>query len=746
MFFRMRTFSIVARSAKFVFGAAGVFLFAAAFAQSNVNVRIMAANLNGNTQSYQPFALRIFQGTLPDVVAIQEFNYTSTNHLGTNTPAAFREMIDTAFGTSFVYYREPYTANGNIPNGIISRWPITASGSWNDTVQTQPNRGFAWAQIQLPGTNPLYIVSVHLLTSSAANRSSEATNLKNLIQANFPPNAWIVVAGDFNTGSRTESTTMQTFASYLNDFPVPVDNNGNSNTSANRNNPHDYVLVSSSLTNFETATVFPSHSFPNGLVFDSTVYTPLSDVSPVQFSDSTNAQHMAVMKDFSLTAGPATNPPVILVQPQGKTNAVGVNLTFAVTATGSGTLNYQWLFNGGNIFGATTNPFVLINAQLTNNGNYSVVVTNLFGSVTSSVTALLVTNAPPSITSQPQGLTVLAGQGATFSVSATGTPPLNYQWLFNGTNISGATTNPFSISNVQTVNAGNYSVTVTNFSGSVTSAAASLAIVLTNPTVFAQWNFNSAVNDTNTGTGATTPSIGNGTASAIGGVVASFVGGDSVMDPVGTNDNTAWTTTTYPASSAGNKTAGVQFAVSTAGKQNIAVSWSQRSSNTGGKYFRLEYSTNSGTSYFDYSTPAVVGVSFSAFTNNLASAPGVNNNSNFVFRIVAEFESTAIGSANANYVAAGTSYAPSGTTRYDMVTVSGTSFVSGSAATLTPLTFTNGVFSLGVTGAVTANYVIQTSTNLNPANWLPVFTNASPFSYGESNLLAPQKFYRAVAQ
>jgi len=722
----------------------GILLPPPVSAQTNFNLRIVAANLNGDAQSYQPFALRILQGTKADVVCIQEFNYSN------NAASDFGVLVGSCFGTNFSYYREPYTSSGDIPNGIISRWPIVASGSWTDTVQSQPNRGFAWAQIQLPGTNYLYAVSVHLLTTSAANRSSEATNLKALIQSNFPPNAFTVVAGDFNTGSRTESTTMQTFDSYLNDFPVPVDNVGNSDTSENRDSPHDYVLPSSSLTNFETATVFPSHSFPNGLVFDSTVYTPLSDVSPVQFSDSTNAQHMAVMKDFSLAAGPATNPPVITVQPQGQTNAAGATISFSVTATGSGTLNYQWLFNSTNIPGATSNPFSIPNAQLTNNGSYSVIITNSFGSVTSSAVALLVTNAPPAITSQPQTQSVLAGQTATFNASATGTLPLNYQWLLNGTNISGATTNPFSIANVQTTNAGNYSVIITNLSGSVTSSAAALTVVLTNPAVFAQWNFNSISPDGNVGTGTTTPSIGSGTASLAGGTTQTFSTGDTNLDPAGSTDNSAWSTTTYPASTANNKTAGVQFAVSTMGKQNIAISWSQQSSKTGGKYFRLQYSTNSGTSFTDFTTPATLtlGTNFYAFTNSLATAPGVNNNANFVFRIVGEFESTAIGSANANYVAAQptSSYATSGTTRFDMVTVSGTSIVSGSAATITPLAFGNGVFSLGVTGTVTAGYVVQISTNLGSTNWLPVFTNASPFTFTESNLLAPQKFYRAVAQ
>ncbi|MEO7299910.1 MAG: hypothetical protein ABI042_15185, partial [Verrucomicrobiota bacterium] len=79
---------------------------------TNTTIRVMAANLNGNIQSYQPFALRIFQGLKPDVVAIQEFNYSN------NTSNDFRSMLDTAFGTNFVYFRENYTANGNIPNGI----------------------------------------------------------------------------------------------------------------------------------------------------------------------------------------------------------------------------------------------------------------------------------------------------------------------------------------------------------------------------------------------------------------------------------------------------------------------------------------------------------------------------------------------------------------------------------------------------------------------------------------------------
>jgi len=330
--------------------AAGVCCLCAitASAQSNVVVSVMAANLtSGNNQSYLMPGLDIFAGLKPDVVAIQEFNYTSTTTNGVNTPAAFREMIDTAFGTNFVYFREPYTANGDIPNGIISRYPILASGSWVDTQVA--NRGFAWAQIAVPGTNNLYIVSVHLLTTSAGNRATEASNLTTLIQANFPSNAWIIVAGDFNTDSRTEAAII-TFAAIVSDTPIPVDNLGNSDTSINRDHPHDYVLESYTMTNIFTSVVLPSNTFSNGLVFDSRVYTPLSDVPPVQLGDSgaDGMQHMPVVKDFLVPVALASGA-LLSVSPADGLTSVGpvsgpfspTNQTYTIVNAGDSNLTWS---------------------------------------------------------------------------------------------------------------------------------------------------------------------------------------------------------------------------------------------------------------------------------------------------------------------------------------------------------------------------------------------------------------------
>ena len=144
----------------------------------------------------------------------------------------------------------------------------------------------------------------------------------------------------------------------------------------------------------------------------------------------------------------------------------------------NGTVN-----NGPTISGATTNVLTIINAQTTNSGNYTVIVTNIAGSVTSSNAVLTVTNIPPKITVQPTSQTNGVGTTVTLAVTATGTAPLSYQWQVSGTNlvnvwadISGATSNVLTIRTVQTNNSGNYTVVVTNIAGSVTSSVAILTV------------------------------------------------------------------------------------------------------------------------------------------------------------------------------------------------------------------------------------------------------------------------------
>src|SRR4029077_15954295 len=110
---------------------------------------------------------------------------------------------------------------------------------------------------------------------------------------------------------------------------------------------------------------------------------------------------------------------------------------------------------------------------------FAVVVTNAAGTVTSSVATLTVNAAPvaPSITTQPPSQTATAGQTASFSVAATGTAPLSYQWRKNSVAISGATssTNP-TPAPTSSDSGAQFTVLVTNTAGSVSSNAATLTV------------------------------------------------------------------------------------------------------------------------------------------------------------------------------------------------------------------------------------------------------------------------------
>src|SRR5262249_33641526 len=159
-----------------------------------------------------------------------------------------------------------------------------------------------------------------------------------------------------------------------------------------------------------------------------------------------------------------------------RTIGAGQNTNFRIRGVGSFPLAYQWRKEGVAIAGATSSVMPLLNVQPSDAGNYSVVISNAFGIVTSSIASLTVTATPPVIESQPASQEIAPGNTATFTVSVVGAQPFAYQWQWFSTNLPGATEASLVITNAQFTNSGPYRVAITNAFGFALSSNANLTV------------------------------------------------------------------------------------------------------------------------------------------------------------------------------------------------------------------------------------------------------------------------------
>jgi hypothetical protein len=193
-----------------------------------------------------------------------------------------------------------------------------------------------------------------------------------------------------------------------------------------------------------------------------------------------NAAGSATSNAATLTVDTVVAP-AIGTQPAAVGVTAGSPATFTVVATGSGPLAYQWRRNGADITGATGASYTLAAPALADNGAlFSVRVSNAGGDVISANALLTVTAAivAPAIATQPANQTVNAGQTATFSVVATGSAPLAYQWRRNGTDIAGATAASYTTpATVDADNGARFSVVVSNAASTVATSSDALLSV-----------------------------------------------------------------------------------------------------------------------------------------------------------------------------------------------------------------------------------------------------------------------------
>jgi len=175
------------------------------------------------------------------------------------------------------------------------------------------------------------------------------------------------------------------------------------------------------------------------------------------------------------SSGKCALAPVIAVEPRNQTVLAGANAMFSVSPAGLPPTSFQWTFDGTNIAGATSATLLLTNVQFEQGGTYSVAMSNSVG-YGMSAPATLTVLSPPQILSQPASAVGYFGESIALQVQAEGTPPLTYQWFFDGLPIPWATNAFLSLSNLQFTDAGAYSVQITNLYGSVVSGSAALII------------------------------------------------------------------------------------------------------------------------------------------------------------------------------------------------------------------------------------------------------------------------------
>lgn len=164
----------------------------------------------------------------------------------------------------------------------------------------------------------------------------------------------------------------------------------------------------------------------------------------------------------------------IFAQPDNATVCDGANVTYSVDSSGPSPVSYQWYKNDVALPGKTQS-ILSFAAQAADSGSqYSCRITHDCVVLTSR-SALLTVRVPPTITVQPVSVQACANSTATFSVTATGTATLSYQWFKNGSSISGATQSTLNRT-VTPSNLATYTCRVTNTCGNVTSEGAVLSL------------------------------------------------------------------------------------------------------------------------------------------------------------------------------------------------------------------------------------------------------------------------------
>jgi len=280
-------------------------------------------------------------------------------------------------------------------------------------------------------------------------------------------------------------------AFFYNGTMVSIGTLGGNNSYAKAINASDMVVGQAQLANgtFHAFVWSPADGMQDlntlsgnasPLIVDATSIDDRGDIAGVAQNATTFFNQPIII--IQQPSGNSTGPdPSISQQPANATVTAPASAKFTVTATGTAPLKYQWSFNGKKISGATKSTYAISKTTAASAGAYTVTVSNASGNTTSNP-AILTILTKPVIATQPKAASVKKGATVKFTVKATGSSPLSYQWqlnsqnLTNTGNVSGVTTTTLTITAATTANQGTYRVLVTNPAGSINSSAVKLTV------------------------------------------------------------------------------------------------------------------------------------------------------------------------------------------------------------------------------------------------------------------------------
>ena len=192
---------------------------------------------------------------------------------------------------------------------------------------------------------------------------------------------------------------------------------------------------------------------------------------------SAGLEHNLAIRTGSLT-------PLITQEPADEYGVAGGSVTFAGSGVALALVQYQWQFNGTSIMGATNATLTLMNLQATNEGNYQVVMTDIAGSITSSVATLTLVPPPQIVSISPPAnstnwITMSTFVNVTVNAIGQSVFPLHYLTTFNGSPTRDSLSLELGFAaGYDLSNEGNYSLVISNAAGATTNMT---------------WNFRSAL-------------------------------------------------------------------------------------------------------------------------------------------------------------------------------------------------------------------------------------------------------------